>query len=114
MRVTREFKFDAAHYLPNYPGKCAMMHGHTYKMEVTLEGNINQDTHMVMDFHELGDKVKPTVEKFDHHLINEYLSYPTVELMVEYVWNELYPILGEKLQSIRMWEGPLSYAEKTR
>jgi 6-pyruvoyltetrahydropterin/6-carboxytetrahydropterin synthase len=62
--VTKAFYFCAGHQLPGHLGKCKNVHGHNYKAEVTVEGNIiNQ---MVMDYGDLKKLVKPIIEEFDH------------------------------------------------
>lgn len=52
MKIAKEFTFDSAHFLKDYHGKCERMHGHTYKMRVTVEGEI-QKNGLVMDFSEI-------------------------------------------------------------
>ena len=48
--VVKEFTFDAAHYLPGYNGKCNRPHGHTYRLQVGIEGEPDHSTGMVIDF----------------------------------------------------------------
>ena len=70
MKITKEITFDSAHMLSNYDGKCNNLHGHTYKLQVTLEGEINKKTHMLMDFNALKDALNESVMKaFDHAII---------------------------------------------
>ena len=52
MFISREFKFDAAHFLPSYKGKCERLHGHTYKLRVKLEGEPDSEG-MIVDFAEI-------------------------------------------------------------
>ena len=56
MKVTREMTFDSAHMLSNYVGRCHNLHGHTYKLQVTLEGEV--ETGMVVDFQTLGQYIR--------------------------------------------------------
>src|SRR3989304_8866840 len=66
MKVTKIFTFDAGHRLSNYEGKCKHLHGHTYTLEITVEGGLDK-TGMVMDFGELKRIFKEFIEpKFDH------------------------------------------------
>jgi 6-pyruvoyltetrahydropterin/6-carboxytetrahydropterin synthase len=89
MFVTREFKFDAAHFLTDYYGKCERMHGHTYKLQVTLEGEI-QSNGLVIDFVILKRIVKKYVlDKLDHHLLNDLIDNPTAERIVTWIWKQL-------------------------
>lgn len=70
MKITKEITFDSAHMLSDYQGKCNNLHGHTYKLQVVLEGEISKKTHMLMDFNALKDVLNETVMKnFDHAII---------------------------------------------
>lgn len=122
VRVTREFTFDAAHYLPGYDGDCSRMHGHTYKMHVTVsmpESSMIENKGMVMDFKVLNDIVKKhIISMVDHKLLNESLpvSITTAEIMVCYFLDKLRatPELVEKgmrVDSVKLWETPNSFAE---
>jgi len=66
MKVTKIFTFDAGHRLSNYEGKCKHLHGHTYTLEITVEGGLDK-TGMVMDFGELKRIFNELIDpKFDH------------------------------------------------
>ena len=75
IRITKEFKFEMAHALHGYDGLCKNIHGHSYKLWVTIKGEVlNERTHkkdgMVMDFDILKELVKPTIiNKYDHSLV---------------------------------------------
>ncbi len=75
IRITKEFKFEMAHALHGYDGLCKNIHGHSYKLWVTIKGVVlNERTHkkdgMVMDFDILKELVKPTIiDKYDHSLV---------------------------------------------
>ena len=75
IRITKEFKFEMAHALHGYDGLCKNIHGHSYKLWVTIRGVVlNERTHkkdgMVMDFDVLKSFVKPTIiDKYDHSLV---------------------------------------------
>lgn len=89
MLVSRTFTFDAAHYLTDYYGKCERMHGHTYKLEVTLEGKI-QANGLVIDFVVLKRLVKKHVlDKLDHQVLNDIIENPSAENIVLWIWNQL-------------------------
>lgn len=89
MLVTRKFTFDSAHYLTNYYGKCEKLHGHTYTLEVTLEGEV-QSNGLVIDFVVLKRIVKKHVlEKLDHHLLNDVIDNPSAERIVMWAWGQL-------------------------
>lgn len=65
MTISKEFKFDSAHMLSRYVGKCANLHGHTYTGVVTIEGDIDEDTGMLVDYND----IKACIDKFDHAII---------------------------------------------
>ena len=68
--LTKKFEFEAAHRISNYEGPCREIHGHTYKLEVTISGPINPKTDMILDFKILKNLVKISViEQFDHALL---------------------------------------------
>ena len=75
IRITKEFKFEMAHALHGYDGLCKNIHGHSYKLWVTIRGAVlNERTHkkdgMVMDFDVLKSFVRPAIiDKYDHSLI---------------------------------------------
>ena len=89
MLVTKEFTFDSAHFLTDYYGKCERMHGHTYRLQVTLEGAV-QSNGLVMDFVVLKRLVKKQVlDKIDHQLINDVIKNPSAERIVVWIWEQL-------------------------
>lgn len=65
MIVAKKFKWEAAHRIQWHAGKCRHLHGHSYKMTISLEGEPN-DTGMVIDFNELKKIVLPHIELMDH------------------------------------------------
>jgi 6-pyruvoyltetrahydropterin/6-carboxytetrahydropterin synthase len=115
VRIGREFTFDAAHFLPNHPGKCKNMHGHTYRVIVEIDGMPDPETGMVMDFGDLSNLVhRYLISRVDHETLNNVFEFlPTAEnLAVKFV-----SILAEalprdvRLASVRLYETPDSYAE---
>ena len=62
MTISKDIKFDCAHMLSNYDGKCSNLHGHTYHGTVTLEGDVNPQTGMLIDY----NRIKQIVDEFDH------------------------------------------------
>ena len=75
IRITKEFKFEMAHALHGYDGLCKNIHGHSYKLWVTIRAKVRQEkAHkkdgMVMDFDVLKSIVKPDIiDKYDHSLV---------------------------------------------
>jgi 6-pyruvoyltetrahydropterin/6-carboxytetrahydropterin synthase len=109
-RVTRAFAFEAAHQLPWHPGKCRRLHGHHYRLEVTVEGPLGQNG-VVIDFDELRDVVqREIVDRYDHQHLNELMDNPTAELIAGEVWKRL-ETAGLRLAHLRLWETPDSSVE---
>ena len=80
MTISKDIKFDCAHMLSQYEGKCANLHGHTYHGTVTIEGKANNNTSMVLDYNE----VKRIVDQFDHTIIfsaDDYRNQAENELL---------------------------------
>jgi 6-pyruvoyltetrahydropterin/6-carboxytetrahydropterin synthase len=97
MTIFREFRFEAAHRLPDAPPghKCRRLHGHSYRLVVHVEGPIEPATGWVMDFSELRAVVDPVIGQLDHQYLNEIdgLSQPTAEVITVWIWNRLKPVL---------------------
>jgi len=122
IKVTKSFTFDAAHFLPNHKGKCANMHGHTYRLEVTVVRkngklmNDGSDEGMVVDFYDLKAIVTTEViDKMDHKVLNEVLPFrTTAENMAAHIFGVLTDKLlanGVVVEKIKLWETPDSYVE---
>lgn len=102
MLLSKEFTFEAAHYLPRYHGKCERLHGHSYRLLVTVEGEPDAEG-MIIDFRELKAIVKENViDRCDHHLLNDFIPNPAAELVAWWVWTQLEAHLH--LAEIRVWE----------
>lgn len=113
MRITKSFVFDACHYLPYHDKKCKFLHGHTYHMDITVQDKVLQETGMVMDFGDLKTSVQECVlDKFDHGFLNEYIAYPTCELMICWIWYQLSTKI-KGIVSIKVWETDGSCCELT-
>ncbi|MER5325490.1 6-carboxytetrahydropterin synthase QueD [Streptosporangium roseum] len=97
MEIFREFTFEAAHRLPNVsPGhKCARLHGHSYRVEVHVRGEVDPATGWLMDFAELKAAFKPVLDQLDHYYLNEVpgLENPTSEVLAKWIWNRLIDVL---------------------
>ncbi|MBN1333358.1 MAG: 6-carboxytetrahydropterin synthase QueD [Synergistales bacterium] len=107
MYLKKVFKFDAAHNLQCYHGKCEALHGHTYRLVVTVRGEPDQEG-MVMDFAELKSMVKEKViDRLDHSYVNDIIPQPTAENISKWAWEQLQVPLGSKgvrLEQIEIWE----------
>lgn len=120
--ITKLFRFEAAHHLPGYRGKCANMHGHSYRLEITLRGPIKDkpgqsDHGMVMDFGDLSQIVHHSViEPLDHQDLNVVTGmYTTAENLSHWIWDRLVvsSIDMGLLYRIRLWETESSFVEIT-
>jgi 6-pyruvoyltetrahydropterin/6-carboxytetrahydropterin synthase len=93
MVVFKEFTIEAAHRLPNVPQghKCARLHGHSFRVEVHVQGPVNEEAGWVIDFADIKKAFMPLFEQLDHHYLNEIegLSNPTSENLAKWVWARL-------------------------
>lgn len=116
--VTKCFGFEASHNLPNYDGACSRLHGHSYKLQVTVSGSVDEVSGMVLDFTVLKSIVKEmVVDKYDHQHLNEFFDNPTAENMVQHIYKELnvrFNKMGITLESVKLWETESSFAECRR
>src|SRR3954463_2510430 len=99
VELTKEFTFEAAHSLPNVPKghKCARLHGHSFRVEVTVRGAVDEKTGCVMDFGELKEKFRPLEEALDHRYLNEVpgLENSTSENIARWIWQKLKPTVPQ-------------------
>jgi len=65
MKISKEFKWEMGHRLPFHSGKCKNIHGHTYKMRVEIEGDLDENG-MVIDYYDVSEIISPMVEELDH------------------------------------------------
>lgn len=90
MIVVREFTFEAAHFLPDHPGRCRDLHGHGYRLEVWCAGPLDPQTGMVIDFADIKTIVTERVlERIDHTLLNDTIENPTAERVAAWIWDQL-------------------------
>ena len=139
MKVTKEMTFDAAHMLSNYQGKCMNLHGHTYRVQATLVGDIRENGNeqgMVVDFNTLKEFMEAIIKPLDHAILfsdNKYRSAAEDELKR---WAEKFDMsfavipdgkstsenialyIKQKIKShtgydsfVKVWETPTSFAE---
>lgn len=93
MFIGKEFKFDAAHSLPKYKGKCNQLHGHTWTVTVEVEGDVDPDSGMVLDLNALSTIIHACIDIFDHQNLNQYFDNPTCENITEYIVKKLTEVL---------------------
>ena len=97
MIIFKKFSFESAHALPNvHDGhKCKAVHGHSYHMNLMLEGTVDEKMNWVMDFADVKSVVKPIIQKIDHKYLNdiEGLENPTCEQIAIWIWDQVKPQL---------------------
>jgi 6-pyruvoyltetrahydropterin/6-carboxytetrahydropterin synthase len=110
MRLGITDYIDCAHLLPGHP-KCGQLHGHTYKVEVVVEGEVKEG--MVLDFADLKGRVRVVLARYDHRHLNDFMDLPTVESICERLATEV----AERVPipfSLRVYEGHDKWAETDR
>lgn len=94
--IYKDFTFEAAHRLPHVPEghKCGRLHGHSFRVRVTVTGPLDEKLGWVVDYAEIKADWKPLEEKLDHHYLNEVkgLENPTSENIA--CWIGTYLALG--------------------
>ncbi len=101
-RLSRSFGFEAAHWLPTFPEghKCRRMHGHSFRVQVFVEGEVSEERGYLMDFAEIKAATREVEEQLDHRVLNEVggLENPTAENLARWIWERLagrLPLLAE-------------------
>ncbi len=89
-----DFRFEAAHRLPNVPEghKCSRLHGHSFRCTVTAAGPIDDESGWLMDYADIRAVIEPVRKQLDHYLLNEIegLSNPTSEVLARWIWTRLH------------------------
>ncbi|AEC16577.1 6-pyruvoyl tetrahydropterin synthase [Gallibacterium anatis UMN179] len=137
MKVAKEFSFDMAHLLDGHDGKCQNLHGHTYKLQVIVSGETEDNgakKGMVIDFADLKRAVNELIiSPMDHAFIYDQSSEretkiaqllqqlnsktfalpmrSTAENLAQFIFQRLQENVGFHLHSVRLWETPTSFAE---
>jgi len=95
IELVKDFRFEAAHWLPNVPEghKCRRMHGHSFRGEIAVRGEVDPATGWLIDFADLKRAVDPLVAQLDHYLLNDIagLENPTSEMLAVWLWDRLAP-----------------------
>jgi 6-pyruvoyltetrahydropterin/6-carboxytetrahydropterin synthase len=95
VRLVHEFRFEAAHRLPNVPPghKCQRLHGHSFKVELAIAGPMNEQTGWFIDFGDLYDAWRPLHALLDHNYLNDVpgLENPTSEILCRWIWQKMKP-----------------------
>lgn len=114
MKITQAFTFEAAHRLPKVPEthRCSRMHGHSYRVELCLEGEVDPDTGFVIDFFDVEAIFGPVLLRLDHYCLNdiEGLENPTAENIAVWIWDRIKPSLPQ-IAKVVVYETPNCWAE---
>ena len=103
--------FASAHHLNQYPGDCARLHGHNWKVEVMVKGHKLDDIGMVIDFKAIKKQAKRIIADLDHSYLNEHPAFQTQNPTAENIARFIYQSLAEKINTdtvhmyqITLWE----------
>jgi len=132
MKIAKEFHWEMGHRLPEHFGLCKNIHGHSYKMIVEFEGELDEQG-MVIDFYDVEKIINPIIEKLDHafmvkdddKLVLEFLDelnskkvvvnfFTTVENICKYISEEIIKSnLPDNIENVRVrvYETSEDYAE---
>ena len=116
--VSAQQTFAAGHALRNYHGKCENVHGHNYRVQVTVEGERLNEAGLVVDFVELKRLMGRVIERLDHQFLNDVAPFdilnPSAENLAKYFWDEISRDLkGDvpvRVSEVRVWETDTSIA----
>ena len=109
--ISVEYSFAAGHALRGYKGKCENVHGHNYKVQVTVAGEQLNSAGLLMDFVDLRAAIKALVERLDHRFLNDLPPFdqlnPSAENLAKYFWEEIDPrarAQGLRVDAVTIWE----------
>lgn len=112
--LTVKAHFDAAHALRGYPGECRELHGHTWDIEVTVEGEGLDEIGIVYDFKTLKSELAEALAPYDHAYLNEVPPFDEISPTAENLARVLYEALSERfdprvrVSSVAVWESPIA------
>jgi 6-pyruvoyltetrahydropterin/6-carboxytetrahydropterin synthase len=112
-----EETFAAGHSLRGYHGKCEKVHGHNYKVRVTVEGEKLNPAGLLMDFSDLKQLLRAVIERLDHQFLNDVPPFdtlnPSAENMAKYFYDEISQALPPspvRIAGVKIWETDTSTA----
>jgi 6-pyruvoyltetrahydropterin/6-carboxytetrahydropterin synthase len=113
-QVSVEQHFDAAHYLRDYGGKCENLHGHRFKVVVSVRTKKLDTIGLAYDFTELKKHLAEILSRFDHTCLNEVTPFDKINPSSEHIARDIYEKLRSglpeeiELSSVQVWESPQS------
>lgn len=109
--ISVEYSFAAGHALRGYKGKCENVHGHNYKVQVSVAGEQLNSAGLLMDFVDLRASIKTLVERLDHRFLNDLPPFdrinPSAENLAKYFWEAIEPqarAQGLRVEAVTIWE----------
>lgn len=115
--VSVEYTFAAGHALRNYKGKCENVHGHNYRVQVTVEGEKLNEAGLLVDFADLKAAIRSLVDRLDHQFLNDLEPFnqvnPSAENLAKHLSDGISARIkgqGARLQAITVWETDTSSA----
>jgi len=115
-KISIEKEFDAAHFLRGYQGKCEALHGHRYKVVVSVKSTKLNDIGLAYDFTDLKQHLNDILSGFDHTCLNDVPPFdsinPSAENIAVTIYNKLKPKLEDStvsLHNVKVWESPQSW-----
>ena len=113
-KLVQIIRFESARRLTKVPKEhpCSNLYGLAFKLEIHIEGEMDRESGFVLDFNVIEKSFSPIYKQIDHNYLNdiEGLENPTSEVLIEWIWNNLKPELGQ-LTKLVLWENEVSKVE---
>ena len=113
--LTVKSHFDAAHSLVGYPGECRNLHGHTWDVEVSVQGTELDDIGILYDFKDLKEDLNSVLMQWDHIYMNDVPPFDeinaTAENLARVIWEQLTERITDPrvtLYEVAVWESPIA------
>jgi 6-pyruvoyltetrahydropterin/6-carboxytetrahydropterin synthase len=88
--VARSFTFEAAHRLPDHPGRCRDLHGHGYRVVVVCDAGVDPASGLAIDFGDVKKVVRErAIDVLDHSYLNDRIAVPSAENIAVWIWRQL-------------------------
>ena len=114
--ISTEVIFSAAHYLEDYPGDCARLHGHNWRVRVFVRADQRRELGLTLDFRKLKAILQDVLKYLDHKVLNELDEFrttnPTAEAIAEWIYNKVQARVGGgvTVSKVEVWESPTNCA----
>jgi 6-pyruvoyltetrahydropterin/6-carboxytetrahydropterin synthase len=103
--------FSASHIIPGHPGKCARLHGHNWKVEISVQSQVLDELGMAVDFADIKAQAKSVIEEVDHRHLNDIPPFdtisPTAENVSAWLYQRLTKLINKKnisVSAVTLWE----------